>query len=243
MWTITRKEFTSFFTNVGGFIVIGLFLLVLGLLLFFFPDLSILSSNYASLDSLFFIAPAIFTFLIPAITMRFFAEEYQTGTIELLTTKPISDFSIVFGKFLAGFLIVIISLLPTLIYFYSIYQLGSPKGNLDIGGTIGSYIGLVLLSGSFVAIGLFASTLTTNQVVAFMLGAFLCFVVEWFFYLFSKLPVFTGNIDYLIQKFGADFHYNRISKGLIDSRDVLYFLSVIILFLVLAQFSIQKKKN
>jgi ABC-2 type transport system permease protein len=242
MWTITRKEISSFFTNIGGFIVIGLFLLVIGLLLFFFPDLSILSSNYASLDSLFLIAPAIFTFLIPAITMRTFSEEYQTGTIELLTTKPLTEFAIVSGKFIAGVTIVLLALLPTLIYFYSVYQLGSPKGNLDIGGTIGSYIGLVLLSATFVSIGLFASTLTNSQVVAFILGAFLCFVVQWFFYLFSKLPVFTGNLDYVIQKLGADFHYNRISKGLIDSRDVIYFASVIFLFLTLAQYSIQKRK-
>lgn len=243
MWTITKKEIISFFTNLGGFIVLGLFLLVLGLVLFFFPDFSIISSNYASLESMFFIAPAIFTFLIPAITMRSFAEENQTGTIELLTTKPITDLNIILGKFLAGFFIVCIALLPTLIYFFTVYQLGSPKGNLDIGGTLGSYIGLLFLSAAYVSIGLFASTLTNNQVVAFMIGAFICFGIHWFFYFVSKLPVFTGTVDYTIQKFGADFHYERMSKGLIDSRDVIYFLTVIIFFLILSQFSLQRHKK
>ena len=243
MFEITLKEVRAFFSSQGGYIVIGLFLLMLGLVMFFFPDFSILSSNYASLDSLFFIAPAIFTFLIPAITMRTFAEEQQTGTIELLSTRPLTNRQLILGKFLASFIIVCIALLPTAIYFITVYQLGSPKGNLDIGGTTGSYIGMLFLSAVYVSIGLFASTLTNNQVVAFIIGTFLCFTVHWFFYFFSKLPVFTGTFDYIIQKFGADFHYARMSKGLIDTRDVIYFLSVIIFFLLAANYSLQKRKG
>jgi len=243
MLEITFKEIRSFFSSQGGYIVLGLFLLMLGMVLFFFPDFSIISSNYASLESLFFIAPAIFTFLIPAITMRTFAEEQQAGTIELLSTRPLTKWQLVLGKFFASFIIVCIALLPTLIYFLTVYKLGSPIGNMDIGGTIGSYIGMLFLCAVYVSIGLFASTLTNNQVVAFIIGTFFCFIVQWFFYFFSKLPVFTGTIDYIIQKFGADFHYSRMSKGLIDSRDVIYFLSMITFFLFLANYSLQKRKG
>lgn len=242
MWTIAYKEIGTYFSSIAGFVVTGIFLLVMSLMLFFFPDVSILSNNYANLNGLFYIAPNIFTFLIPAITMRLFAEERQSGTIELLATKPITDLAIILGKYLAGFFLVLLSLLPTLLYFFTVYQLGSPKGNLDIGGTIGSYIGLLFLSGCFLAIGLFSSSLTNNQIVAFIIGAFLCFVCHWLFFYISKVPVFVGSWDYTIQKFGIDFHYERMSKGVVDLRDVVYFLSVIVLFIALTHFSLQKRK-
>jgi len=242
MWTIALKETSSFFSSLAGFIISGIFLLVMGLMLFFFPDTSILSSNYANLDGLFYLAPTIFTFVIPAITMRFFAEELQSGTIELLATKPISDLKIILGKFLAGLFLIILCLLPTLIYYFTVYKLGSPEGNLDSGGIMGSYVGLLFLSACFLSIGIFASSLTSNQVVAFIIGAFLCFLCHWFFLYISKLPVFVGKIDYLIQKVGIDYHYTRMSKGVIDMKDVVFFLSVITFFITLTHFVLQRRK-
>lgn len=242
MWTIALKETASYFSSIAGFIVTGVFLLVVSLMLFFFPDLSILSSNYANINGLFYLAPTIFTFLIPAVTMRFFAEENQTGTIELLATKPIPDIQIILGKYLAGIILILLALLPTLLYVYTVWQLGSPKGNLDMGGTIGSYVGLFFLAASFASIGVFASSLTSNQVVSFILGAFLCFFCHWFFYYVSKIPMFVGKLDYFIQKFGIDYHYIRMSKGVIDIRDVVYFLSVITLFITLTHFNLQRRK-
>ncbi len=242
MWTIAFKETSTFFSSLAGFIISGVFLLLMGLMLFFFPDTSILSSNYATMDGLFYLAPTIFTFVIPAITMRFFAEEIQSGTIELLATKPISDLKIILGKFLAGLFLIGLCLLPTLIYYYTVYQLGSPKGNLDSGGIMGSYVGLVFLSACFLAIGIFSSALSSNQVVAFIIGAFLCFLCQWFFLYVSKLPVFVGSLDYFIQKIGMDYHYGRMSKGVIDLIDVIYFLSVITFFIGFTHFVLQKRK-
>ncbi|HPE09950.1 MAG TPA: ABC transporter permease subunit [Saprospiraceae bacterium] len=242
MWTIAFKEASSFFSSLAGLIISGVFLLVMGLMLFFFPDTSILSGNYANMDGLFYLAPTIFTFVIPAITMRFFAEELQTGTIELLATKPISDLKIIMGKFLAGLFLIFLCLVPTLVYYYTVYQLGSPVGNLDTGGIMGSYIGLFFLSASFLSIGIFASALTHNQVVAFVIGTFLCFICHWFFLYVSKIPAFVGNVDYILQKFGIDYHYFRMSKGVIDLKDVVFFLSVISIFLSLTHFVLQRRK-
>lgn len=242
MWTIALKETSSFFSSLAGFIISGVFLLVMGLMLFFFPDTSILTGNYANMDGLFYLAPTIFTFVIPAITMRFFAEELQSGTIELLATKPISDFRIIMGKFIAGLFLIVLCLLPTLVYYYSVYHLGSPKGNLDTGGIMGSYIGLLFLSASFLSIGIFASSLTHNQVVAFIIGAFLCFFCHWFFFYVSKVPAFVGRIDYILQKFGIDYHYSRMSKGVIDLKDVVFFLSVISVFIALTHFVLRRRK-
>ncbi|MEO5583203.1 MAG: gliding motility-associated ABC transporter permease subunit GldF [Saprospiraceae bacterium] len=242
MWTIAFKETASFFSSLAGFIISGIFLLVMGLMLFFFPDTSILSSNYSNLDGLFYLAPTIFTFVIPAITMRSFAEELHSGTIELLATKPISDLKIIAGKFLAGLFLVILCLLPTIVYYITVYKLGSPVGNLDTGGIMGSYVGLLFLCACFLSIGIFASSLTNNQVIAFILGAFLCFLCHWFFFYISKLPVFVGKLDYIIQKIGIDFHYERMSKGVIDIKDVIYFLSVITLFGALTHFVLKRRK-
>lgn len=242
MWTIAFKEASSFFSSLAGFIISGVFLLVMSLMLFFFPDTSILTGNYANMDGLFYMAPTIFTFIIPAITMRFFAEELQNGTMELLATKPISDFKIICGKFIAGLFLICICLIPTIIYFYTVYQLGSPKGNLDIGGIMGSYVGLFFLSATFLSIGIFASSLTHNQVVAFVIGTFLCFICHWFFLYISKIPVFVGKIDFWLQKFGIDYHYTNMSKGVIDLKDVVYFLSVISIFFALTHFVLQRRK-
>ncbi len=243
MTSIFRKEINAFFSSLIGYITVGVFLVLMGLIMFVFPDFSLLNYNYATLDQLFDIAPLIFLFLIPAVTMRSFAEEHQSGTIELLVTRPLHDLEIVLGKYLANLFLVLIALLPTLLYYYTVYQLGSPKGNLDSGAILGSYIGLFFLGGTFVSIGIFASSLTDNQIVAFVLATFLSFFFYWGFFFFSKLPVFIGKMDDLIQKIGIDYHYASISRGVIDTRDIFYFLSVIGVFIVLTLFSLNRKRT
>ncbi len=242
MWTIFAKEISSFFSSLIGYMVVGLFLVVMGLVLFVWPQTSLLDGNYATLDQLFDIAPMIFTFLVPAITMRSFAEENQNGTIELLATRPLRDTDIVLGKFLAAFALAAIALVPTLLYYYTVYQLGAPKGNLDSGAVAGSYIGLLLLAAAFTSIGLLASALNNNQIVAFLTAAFFCFLLHWGFDLFSSLPVFSGRGDALIQSIGMNAHYLSISQGVVDSRDVIYFGSVILVFLALTAAAVNRHK-
>jgi len=241
MISIFRKEINTFFSSLMAYIVIAFFLVALGLVMWVFPDTSILDQNYAQLDSLFAMAPLIFIFLIPAITMRSFADEYQQGTIELLRTKPLSDWDIIGGKYLAYLFLLLLILIPTTVYYYSVSQLGSPVGNLDSGAILGSYFGLFFLGAIFTAIGLFASALTKNQIIAFVLGVFLCFICHWFFEFISGLSIFAGGIDGMLQSLGIDHHYNSISRGLIDTRDVIYFLSMIAFFLLLSWVSLQKK--
>ncbi len=242
MLTIFFKELNTFFSSLIGYIVVGVFLGILGLIMFVFPDTSLLNYNYATLDQLFDIAPMVFAFLIPAVTMRSFAEEHQTGTIELLATRPLTDLQIVLGKFFASLALVVFALLPTLLYYYTVYQLGSPKGNLDSGAIMGSYIGLIFLAGTFVSIGVFASSLANNQIVGFILATFLCFIFHWGFYLFSKLPVFVGRVDDIVQLIGIDSHYASISRGVIDTRDIIYFISVIGIFVAMTVASLERRK-
>ncbi len=242
MYSIFAKEINAFFSSLVGYIVIGVFLIVLGLVMFVFPDTSILNYNYASLDQLFGIAPQIFMFLIPAVTMRSFAEEQQTGTIELLATRPLKDLDIVLGKFFASVVLIIFALLPTLLYYLTVYQLGSPKGNLDSGAILGSYIGLLFLAMAFIAIGLFASSLTKNQIIAFVLSTFLCFFLYSGFNYISFMPGFVGRIDDVIQMIGIDYHYDSISRGILDTRDLIYFVSVIVLFIFLTKVSLERRK-
>ena len=242
MLSIFLKEINAIFSSLIGYIVIGVFLIMMGLIMWVFPDFSILNYSYATLDQLFSIAPFIFLFLIPAITMRSFAEEQQSGTIELLATRPLSDWAIILGKYLACVVLVLFSLLPTILYYYSVYQLGSPPGNLDSGAILGSYLGLALLAAAYVAIGIFASSLTNNQIVSFVLAVFLCFFVHLGFYFLSSLPIFVGKVDDVIQMLGIDYHYNSISRGLLDSRDLVYFLSIIAIFLVFTKTSLERRK-
>ena len=242
MISIFKKEINTFFSSLIGYIVIAVFLILIGLLLWIFPDTSLLNQNFATLDQLFDLAPMIFTFLIPAVTMRTFAEEQQSGTIEFLTTKPLNDWEIIVGKYLACVLLIAFALLPTLIYYVTMYQLGSPKGNLDSGAIAGSYIGLLLLGGVFAAIGIFASSLTNNQIISFLLAAFLCFFVHWGFDFISSLPFLIGHGDDIVQAFGADFHYRSISRGVVDTADMVYYFSVITLFLVLTGFALGRRK-
>lgn len=231
MYSIFLKEIHSFFSSLIGYIVIAVFITSIGLFMWVFSDTSVISYRFATLDQLFSIAPLVFLFLIPAVTMSSFADEKARGTIEFLFTRPLTTTQIVMGKYLANVVLVLIALLPTLIYYYSIYQLGSPKGNLDKGAILGSYIGLFFLASVFVSIGLFASSISTNQIVAFIMAAFLCFFFHWAFTYVSRIPVFSGNFDLFIQKLGINFHYSSISKGIVDTRDILYFLSVVFVFL------------
>jgi len=242
MLSVYFKEINSFFSSLIGYLVIAVFLVLTGLFLWVFRETSILFYNYATLDSLFAIAPMIFLFLIPAITMRSFAEENQRGTIEFLATKPISDTQIVLGKYFANVTLVIFALLPTLLYYYSVYQLGSPIGNLDSGGIIGSYIGLFFLASAFVAIGMWTSSITNNQIVAFIFGSFLCFIVHWSFDFLADTSLFSSSIRVFIAKLGIAHHYDNISRGVLDSRDIIYFFSIIMIFLLATYTTLSKRK-
>jgi len=242
MASIFWKEINTFFSSLIGYIVVGVFLVVMGIILWFLPDFSLLEYNYATLAPFFDLAPAVFVFLIPAITMRSFAEEQQNGTIELLATRPITDLQIILGKYAASLVLVLFALLPTVLYYITVYQLGVPKGNLDSGAILGSYFGLFLLAGTFAAIGMFASSLSSNQIVAFLLAILLCVLFHWGFFYFSKLPLFVGTQDDFIQQLGIDYHYVSISRGVLDTRDLLYFFSVIAFFIVLTKLSLERRK-
>ena len=242
MLTLLKKEISSFLGSLTGYIVITVFLLINGLFLWVFEgDFNILDFGFANLDGLFMIGPFVFLFLIPAITMRLFAEEKRTGTIEMILTKPLTELEIVMAKFLSGLVLVIFSLLPTLIYFFSVYQLGLPKGNLDVGGMWGSYIGLLFLGASFVAVGMFASTLTDNQIVSFILAVFLCGFLYVGFDLIHSFDLF-GKADLFIKSLGINEHYKSMSRGVLDTRDMIYFLGVIALFILLSRFSVERRK-
>ncbi|PSL22759.1 gliding motility-associated ABC transporter permease subunit GldF [Chitinophaga ginsengisoli] len=241
MLAIFKKEIHQFFSSITGYVAIVLFLLANGLLLFVFPDTSLLDYGYANLDPLFELAPLIYLLLIPAITMRSFADEFKTGTMELLSTKPLGWWQIVTGKFLAGLLIVLISLIPTLVYYIAVRQLSADPAHLDNGGMAGSYTGLFLLGAVFTAIGVWSSSLTTNSVVAFLIAIFTCYIFYNGFDALSKVPAFTGGADYYLQMAGIKFHYTSISRGVIDSRDIVYFLSVIGLMLYLTRLSLQRR--
>jgi ABC-2 type transport system permease protein len=240
MWSVCKKEFRQFFSSLTGYIAIIVFLLLNGLFLFVFPDSNILDFGYATLDQFFELAPWILLFLIPAITMRSFSDEFRTGTFEILRTKPLSAWQLVAGKFLGSFLVVVIALLPTILYAVTIDSL-SVQGGIDIGGTIGSYIGLIFLSAVFIAISICCSSFTNNAVVAFILSAFVCFIVYSGFNAISQVPAFESGADYYIEMLGIDFHYRSVSRGVIDSRDIIYFCSVIIFFLLFTNRNIAKR--
>jgi ABC-2 type transport system permease protein len=242
MFALLKKEISSFLNSLIGYIVIIVFLLINSLFLWVFPlQFNILDYGFASIDNLFMLSPFVFLFLIPAITMRSFADEQKTGTIELLMTKPLTDMQIIGAKYLAGLVLVLFALLPTLVYFFSVYKLGLPPGNIDMGGTWGSYLGLLFLGAGFVAIGIFASSLAENQIVAFITAVFLCgFLYIGFEFIYS-LSLF-GKIDLLIQSLGMNAHYTSMSRGVIDTRDVLYFLSLIAIFLLLTKIKLESRK-
>ena len=237
-----KKEIQGFFSSLTGYLVIAVFLVVTGLCLWVFPGaLNIPESGYASLDNLFYIAPWVFLFLVPAITMRSFAEEIKTGTIELLLTKPVSELQLAAAKFLAAAMLVLIALLPCVVYILSVWQLGNPAGNLDTGATYGAMIGLLLLGAVYAAIGTFMSSLTDNQVVAFITAALTAFVFyEGFDALAQLIPDATvhDTITYL----GIKEHYASISRGVVDFRDLVYFFGVMLTFLLLTRLKLQSQK-
>ncbi|HVI46915.1 MAG TPA: gliding motility-associated ABC transporter permease subunit GldF [Chitinophaga sp.] len=241
MLAIFKKEINQFFSSITGYVAIILFLLANGLLLFVFPDTSLLDTGYANLDPLFDLAPLIYLLLIPAITMRSFADEFKTGTMELLSTKPLSWWQIVMGKFLGSMLVVAISLLPTVVYYVAIRQLSTNPQQLDNGGILGSYTGLFLLGAAFTAIGLWSSSLTSNAMIAFLIAVFTSFIFYNGFDALSKIPGFSGGADYYLQMAGIKFHYTSVSRGVLDSRDIVYFVSLISLMLYLTKLSLQRK--
>jgi ABC-2 type transport system permease protein len=241
MLSIFKKEIRSFLSSLIAYVVIIVFLLVIGLFTWIFADGNVLAQGYANLDILFFMAPWVFIFLISAITMRSFSEEIKQGTFEVLSTKPITDVQIVLGKYLASVSLIVFAILPTLLYFYSVYQLGLPKGNIDVGATWGSYIGLVLLGASYAAIGVFSSAVTYNQIVAFILSMFLCFFFYVGFDQLSNLSLF-GGLDSWVQSLGIQAHYDSISRGVVDTRDLVYFGSIVVFFLGLTLVVLDSRK-
>ena len=238
MLAILKKEINSFFTSPIGYLVIAIFLILNGLFLWLFKgEFNILDYGFADLSSFFLLAPWILIFLIPAVTMRSFSDEKKQGTLELLLTKPISHLNIVLGKYFGALILILIALLPTLLYVYTVYQLGNPVGNLDMGSTLGSYFGLLFLVGSYTSIGVFASTLSDNQIVAFITAVFICLL---FYIGFEGIAEFTSS-DF-IEQIGMSSHFKSMSRGILDTRDVIYFLSVTVFFLLLTKLNINKAK-
>ncbi|HEY5507490.1 MAG TPA: gliding motility-associated ABC transporter permease subunit GldF [Paludibacter sp.] len=240
MISIFRKELRSFFSNATGYIVIGIFLLLTGLFLWVIPgQYNIIDAGYANVDGLFYLAPWLFLFLCPAVTMRLFAEEKQTGTWELLVTKPLSRLQLVLGKYFAGWVLVALALLPTLIYYFSVSYLAEPVGNVDSGAFWGSFIGLFFLAGVYVAIGTFSSSLSNNQIISFVVALVLSF---FFYYGFDLLASFftSGQAIQYMESIGINSHYKSMSRGVIDSRDLIYFVSVSVFFILA---TVRKIKN
>ncbi|WP_293790477.1 gliding motility-associated ABC transporter permease subunit GldF [uncultured Pedobacter sp.] len=241
MYAVFKRELLSFLSSMVAYITIGIFLLVSGLLLWFFPDTSILDYGYAELDGFFSLVPYLFMFLIPAITMRAFAEERREGTFELLITRPIQIWQIVMAKYLASLVLVLFALIPTIIYYYSISKLGFPEGNIDSGSVIGSYIGLFLLGAAFTSMGIFSSALTKNQIIAFVISAALCAFAFLGFDYSSQIAALQ-SIENPIHNLGINQHYISISRGVLDTRDLIYFMSFSVLFLLLTNLIIGGKR-
>jgi ABC-2 type transport system permease protein len=239
MIAILKKELNLFFASPIGYLVISLFLLINGLFLWIFKgDFNILHAGFADLNSFFFITPWFFIFLIPAITMRSFSDETRSGTIEILKTKPLTDWQIIMGKYLGALILICIALFPTLTYIYTVFQLGHPQGNIDWGTILGSYLGLVLLGGAFTSIGIFTSTLSHNQIIAFLLGV----ALSYFMYAgFDALEALAITSPGIMETLGMRLHFDSISRGVIDTRDIIYFLSVILFFLLLTKINLERK--
>lgn len=240
MWAVCKKELGQYFSSLTAYIAITVFLLLNGLFLFVFPDTNVLDYGYATLDKFFELAPWILLLLVPAITMRSFADEFRSGTFEILRTRPISSWQVVIGKYFGSLVIVLCSLFPTVIYAYTVQQL-SAQGGIDMGGTAGSYLGLIFLAAVFTSIGVCCSSFSSNAVVAFLISAFVCFLMYNAFNAISRIPTFEAGADYYIETIGIDFHYRSLSRGVIDSRDLIYFISLIITFLFITNRNLQKR--
>ena len=242
MIALFNKEVGTFFSTLTGYLVIIVFLLATSLFIWVFPGtMNVLDMGYADLEALFIIAPWVFLFLVPAITMRTFSDEHRSGTIELLITRPVSEIKIILAKFLASLFLVLVSLLPTLIYFLTVYLLGNPAGNIDAGRFWGSFIGLFFLAGIYAAIGIFSSSLTGNQIISFIIAVVLSFVLYIGFDSLSSIPIMKFA-DHIIVRLGINEHYTALSRGVIDSRDIVYYLAVMFIFLFFTKFIIQNRK-
>ena len=241
MKSIAFREIKSFFGSTIGYLVIAIFLLLNGLFLWVFDgEYNILNSGFADLTPFFTLSPWILIFLIPAVTMRSFSDEKKQGTIELLFTKPLSVWQIASGKFLGAFILIVLAILPTLVYVYVISSLGMPEGNIDLGSIIGSYFGLLFLIASYTAIGVFTSTLSENQIVAFLLSVLLCFL---FYFGFEGVASFFTEFETLIAQFGMNYHFKSMARGVLDTRDILYFSSVTFVFLALTVYQLKSFKS
>ena len=241
MRSIFFRELSAFFSSIVGYVAVIVFLVACWFVLWIAADTNMMDYGYASMDRFFDMAPWLLMLLIPAITMRSLSDEFRAGTIEWLSTKPLRDTDIILGKYFAALALIVFALLPTLIYLYSIHTLAVAKTTLDTGSITGSYIGLFFLAAAFAAIGTFCSSLTANQVVAFLLALVGCFMLYSGFEALSKLPAFAGGPDYYLSLVGLSFHYTSISRGVVDSRDVIYFTSVVVLFVALTRLSLARR--
>ena len=242
IWNLLKKEFRSFFNTPVGYIVLAIFFVGAGLFLWIFPgEYNVLNSGYANIDGLFVLAPWLFLFLCPAVTMRLNEKKKQQGTIELLLTRPISTFSLVVGKFLSAWLIMLVALIPSIIWYATVYILAEPMGNVDSGAFWGSFIGLIFLASVYGSIGLFGSSITRNQITAFVISAVICFTMFYGFELIGSL--FTnGNTSLYLKNIGIHAHYQSMSRGVLDSRDMLYMIIITVLFLLGAKTALTRKK-
>jgi ABC-2 type transport system permease protein len=240
MKAILLREIKSFFGSTIGYLVIALFLIINGLFLWVFGgEYNILKSGFADMTPFFTLSPWILIFLIPAVTMRSFSDEKKQGTLELLLTKPLSIWQIVNGKFLGALILIVLAIIPTFIYVVAIYKLGMPEGNIDMGSTIGSYFGLVFLIAAYSAIGVFTSTLSDNQIVAFIISVFLCF---FFYFGFDGLASIAPLYSTMITSLGMQDHFKSMGRGVIDTRDIIYFVSLTALFLSLTVYKLKSLK-
>jgi len=241
MLNIFWKEISEYLSSLIAYVVIGVFLTAIGLLMWVFPETNVLDYGYADMHTLFSMSPFVLMFLIPAITMKMFAEELKTGSFEILSVKPVSVYAIVLGKYLAGWAISVIAILPTAVYFLSLYQLANPVGNIDIAGVAGSYIGLVLLSSVFTALGLLASSITKNQVISFVMASFLSFILFTGINSLANINVWS-SISPILGSLSIEQHYNAMSRGVLDSRDIIYLLSVNIILLFFTSLNLKRLK-
>ncbi len=240
MLAILKKELNGYLNSLIAYLVIVLFLIFTGLVLWVFPDSNILDYGFAEMGSFFELSPFILLMLVPAITMRTFSEEFKTGTFEFLISKPVSQIEIIAGKFLAAWLLISLAILPTLVYYFSISSLGNPVGNIDTGSVIGSYFGLLLLAGVFTSIGIFSSSLTANQVVSFIISAFLCYL--FFDGIHQLSNIFRGLTQYFIDYISIQFHYSSLGRGVLDTRNILYLLSFGFIMLLLTHLNLGRKR-
>jgi ABC-2 type transport system permease protein len=242
MFAIFRKEISAFFSMLTGYIVITVFLLVNSLFMWILPgEWNILESGNAGLDTLFFLSPWIFLFLVPAITMRMIAEEKKLGTIELIHSRPLTERQVIYGKFFASVALVLFSLLPGVVYWITVYLLGETPGNLDRGGTLGAFIGLFFLAAVYASAGIYSSSLTDNQVTAFVFSVLICFLLFAGFDSFAYLPGLK-KVDEFVTRLGINEHYKSISRGVIDIKDLAYFAAVIVIFNEATRLSLLSRK-